>query len=319
MAQAVTDPKALIAQLGLPSDLLPQAVRAAQTFPLRVPQPYLDRIQYGDPNDPLLRQILPLGAELDDHPQFAIDPVGDLPALRTPGLLQKYSGRVLVVSTGACAVHCRYCFRRHFPYSEYSASREQWREALKTIQTDLTLSEVIFSGGDPFSLSDERLSSMVEDIDACPHIQRIRFHTRLPIVLPQRIDEPCIAWLSRIQKTKVVVVHVNHPNEIDRDVGTALRQLRDAGCTLLNQSVLLRGVNDSGPVLIALSEKLFEHGVLPYYLHLLDKVQGAAHFDVPAETALSLSQSLLTYLPGYLVPKLVREIPGADSKSPVNL
>lgn len=319
MANAVTDPRELIELLGLPIALIPQALRATRAFPLRVPRPYLNRIRHGDPNDPLLRQILPLNDELDDHPQFVSDPVGDLPALRAPGLLQKYAGRVLVISTGACAIHCRYCFRRHFPYSDYSVTRDQWRTALSTIQTDCTLSEVIFSGGDPFSLNDERLSSMVNDIDACPHIKRIRFHTRLPIVLPQRIDDRCLAWLSNVKKTRVVVVHVNHPREIDVDVGTALRQLHNAGCTLLNQSVLLRGVNDDWRVLAELSETLFHHGVMPYYLHALDKVQGAAHFEVPTETAKSLLQSLLAHLPGYLVPKLVREIPGGNSKSPVIL
>lgn len=319
MANAVTDPRELIELLGLPAALLPQAIRATRAFPLRVPRPYLNRIRHGEPDDPLLRQILPLDYELDNPPQFVIDPVGDLPALRTPGLLQKYAGRVLVISTGACAIHCRYCFRRHFPYSDYSVTRDQWREALSTIQADHTLSEVIFSGGDPFSLNDERLSSMVNDVDACPHIQRIRFHTRLPIVLPQRIDDRCLAWLSKVKKTRVVVVHVNHPHEIDADVGTALQQLRNAGCTLLNQSVLLRGVNDDWRVLAELSEKLFHHGVLPYYLHELDKVQGAAHFEVSTETAKSLLRSLLAHLPGYLVPKLVREIPGASSKSPIIL
>lgn len=319
MAAAMTDPLQLIECLDLPLSWLPQAQNAARLFPLRVPQPYLDRIRRGDPHDPLLRQILPLGDELAAPIGFSPDPVGDLMSLRGPGLLQKYAGRVLIVSTGACAIHCRYCFRRHFPYADHSTSRQQWRDTFRVIADDTSLSEVIFSGGDPFSLSDDRLAAMVNDVAACPHIYRIRFHTRLPIVLPQRIDDACVSWLSKITKPLVIVVHANHPQELDESVTTAFQRLRDINCTLLNQSVLLRGVNDDAQVLQVLSEQLFQNGVLPYYLHTLDRVQGAAHFEVGHETMVELLTTLTARLPGYLVPKLVSEIPGEHSKVMVSL
>lgn len=317
MAEAVRDPRELLALLQLDPAWLEPAKRAAALFPLRVPHAFLARIAKGDPADPLLRQILPLGAELDEVPGYSRDPVGDMPSLAARGLLHKYRGRVLLITTGACGVHCRYCFRRHFPYSEETARAEEWREALDYLKGDSSINEVILSGGDPLSLSDERLAALVRSLEGIPHIRRLRIHTRQPVVLPSRVDDSLLGWLKACRLQKVVVLHVNHAREIDAAVRDACARLRGTGATLLNQTVLLRGVNDSAKVLSDLSEALFDAGVLPYYLNLLDPVAGAAHFDVPEAEALALMTELRAGLPGYLVPRLVREVPGAPSKMPV--
>jgi L-lysine 2,3-aminomutase len=269
----------------------------------------------GDPHDPLLRQVLPLGAELVAAPGFSVDPVGDRDALRAPGVLHKYQGRVLLTATGACAVHCRYCFRRHFPYAQANASAEHWQAALDYVATNPDVREVILSGGDPLTLSDRRLAEFVQALEACAHVERLRLHTRLPVVLPERVTPELLAWLANTRLQTVVVIHANHAREIDDNVRLACARLRDSGATLLNQSVLLRGVNDSVEALATLSETLFAAGVLPYYLHLLDRVQGAAHFEVEDATARQLLAELNAGLPGYLVPRLVRELPGAPGKA----
>jgi EF-P beta-lysylation protein EpmB len=317
MAEAVRDPRELLALLQLDPAWLEPAKKAAALFPLRVPHAFLARIAKGDPADPLLRQILPLGAELDEVPGYSRDPVGDMPSLAARGLLHKYRRRVLLITTGACGVHCRYCFRRHFPYSEETARADEWREALDYLKGDASINEVILSGGDPLSLSDERLAALVRALEGIPHIKRLRIHTRQPVVLPSRVDDSLVGWLKACRLQKVVVLHVNHAREIDAAVREACARLRGTGATLLNQTVLLRGVNDSAKVLSGLSEALFEAGVLPYYLNLLDPVAGAAHFDVPEAEALALMTALRAELPGYLVPRLVREVPGAPSKMPV--
>lgn len=317
LAEAVRNPGELLALLELESRWLEPARRAAAAFPLRVPRPFLARIRKGDPADPLLRQVLPLGEELADAPGYTRDPVGDLPSVAAKGLLHKYQGRVLLITTGACGVHCRYCFRRHFPYSEENARSGEWKEALDYIAADASVDEVILSGGDPLALSDERLAGLERALSAIPHIKRLRIHTRQPVVLPSRVDASLLGWLAGSKLQKVVVLHVNHANEIDDAVREACARLRSAGVTLLNQTVLLRGVNDSADVLEALSEALFSAQVLPYYLNLLDPVAGSAHFDVPESEALRLMGELRARLPGYLVPKLVREVPGAPSKMPV--
>ena len=319
MAEAVRDPRELLALLQLDPAWLEPAKRAAALFPLRVPHAFLARIAKGDPADPLLRQVLPLGAELDEVPGYSRDPVGDMPSLAARGLLHKYRGRVLLITTGACGVHCRYCFRRHFPYSDETARAEEWREALDYLRGDTSINEVILSGGDPLSLSDERLAALVQSLEGIPHIRRLRIHTRQPVVLPSRVDEGLVGWLESCRLQKVVVLHVNHAREIDAAVREACTRLRGTGATLLNQTVLLRGVNDSAKALSDLSEALFEAGVLPYYLNLLDPVAGAAHFDVPEAEALTLMTELRGVLPGYLVPRLVREVPGAPSKMPVGI
>ncbi len=272
----------------------------------------------GDTNDPLLRQVLPLDAERHEAPGYVADPVGDLAALAGRGLLQKYHGRALLVTTGACAIHCRYCFRREFPYGEQHAGRQAFAAALAAIRADSSITEVLLSGGDPLTLSDRRLAGLLQRLEAIPHVQRVRIHTRLPVVLPERIDAGFLAmWNSLRRLQRVVVIHANHAQELRAaaDVQAALGALRASGTTLLNQSVLLRGVNDSIAALEQLSVALFECSVLPYYLHLLDPVRGAAHFDVAADSARRLHAQLTARLPGYLVPKLVREDPGAASKT----
>jgi EF-P beta-lysylation protein EpmB len=295
------------------------AAEAHAQFPFRVPRGFAARIAGTDPADPLMFQVLPTAAEMDPVQGFSNDPVGERLAPPDRGLLRKYSGRALVMATGTCAVHCRYCFRRHFPYSEHTVGR-LWPDTLSQLAADSSLSEVILSGGDPLMLPDERLASMVADVSALRHIRRLRIHTRMPIVLPERVDESLVDWLAATRLPVVVVVHANHPAEIGADVRRACRVLNDAaGVTLLNQSVLLRGVNDDATVLAELSESLFETGVLPYYLHMLDPVAGAAHFEVPDAEAGDIVEKLRAMLPGYLVPRLVREIPGAPSKIPVEL
>ena len=314
LARAITDPAELLADVGLGEEWLPAARAAAGFFPLRVPRGFVARMRPGDPHDPLLRQVLPLAEECLTAQGFGPDPVGDLAAMAVPGVLHKYQGRVLLTTTGACAVHCRYCFRRHFPYADANAAADHWRTALEYIASDDSVSEVILSGGDPLSLSDRRLAELVRGLDDIAHLQRLRFHTRLPIVLPERVNDEILDWLGATRLRVVVVVHANHANEIDSSVRTALARLKGIGAELLNQSVLLRGVNDCAEALTALSETMFDAGVLPYYLHLLDRVQGAAHFEVHDDIARSLMTELNKRLPGYLVPRLVREIPGAPGK-----
>jgi len=315
LQDAVTDPAELLGLLGLEPQWLEPARAAARRFPRKVPRGFVARMRHGDPRDPLLRQVLPLGAELDEVPGYLADPVGDLAAKAGPGVLHKYEGRALLVTTGACAVHCRYCFRRHFPYDDENASRDGFGPALDAIRGDTSIGEVILSGGDPLALSDRRLSLLFEGLRAIPHVRRVRLHTRLPIVLPERIDRAFLDAWTGVPLQKVVVVHANHAREIDGSVRAAIADLRATETTVLNQAVLLRGINDSVANLVELSETLFAAGVLPYYLHVLDRVAGAAHFDLPVETAQRLVADVATHLPGYLVPRLVREEPGAPAKT----
>lgn len=317
LAHAVTDPVELACLLRLDPALVEPACTVARQFGLRVPRGYVARMRVGDPNDPLLRQVLPLAAEGAAINGFGPDPVGDLSAMVVPGALHKYQGRVLLTTTGACAIHCRYCFRRHFPYADANPATDGWRSAVDYIRSDTSAREVILSGGDPLTLSDAKLERLIDMLARVPHVQRLRVHTRLPIVLPERITGDLCALLTRTRLACVVVVHANHPNEIDAQVTWALARLRDSGVTLLNQSVLLRGVNDDADVLCALSESLFSAGVLPYYLHMLDRVEGAAHFEVDEVIARDLHARVVDRLSGYLVPKLVREEADASSKTAV--
>ncbi len=311
---AVRDPHALLALLGLDPQALGVSEQAATQFALRVPHGFVARMRHGDPHDPLLRQVLPIDAELRRVPGFALDAVGDAAAKKADGVIQKYRGRALLVATGSCAVHCRYCFRRHFPYAEETAARDGWREAVAAIAADPDIDEVILSGGDPLSLATSKLVELSEALAAIPHLKRLRIHSRLPVVLPERVDAPLLAWLRALPWPVAFVIHANHANEFDASVDAALAQLRGTGAQLLNQAVLLRGVNDSVAALAALSERSFAAGVLPYYLHQLDKVEGVAHFEVDDATARALHQALAARLSGYLVPKLVREIPGDTGK-----
>ncbi len=319
LSRAITDPAELLAALGLGMENLPAAQAAARLFGLRVPRGFVARMRPRDPQDPLLRQVLPLGEECLAAEGFNQDPVGDRAAMVTPGVLHKYQGRVLLTVTGACAVHCRYCFRRHFPYQDANPSANHWRETLDYIAADDSIDEVILSGGDPLVLSDPRLAALAESLAEIPHVKRLRLHTRLPIVLPERVNEALLAWLGATRLAPIVVVHANHANEIDESVRAGLARLRKGGVTLLNQSVLLRGVNDDVDALCALSKTLFDAGVLPYYLHLLDRVQGAAHFEVDEGAARRLHAGLNARLPGYLVPRLVREVPGMPGKVPLSI
>jgi len=311
---ALRDPRELLALLGLEPQALGVSEQAATQFALRVPRGFVARMRHGDPHDPLLRQVLPIDAELRRVPGFALDAVGDAAAKKADGVIQKYRGRALLVATGSCAVHCRYCFRRHFPYAEETAARDGWREAVATIAADPDIDEVILSGGDPLSLATSKLVELSEALAAIPHLKRLRLHSRLPVVLPERVDAPLLAWLRTLPWPVAFVIHANHANEFDASVDAALAQLRGTGAQLLNQAVLLRGVNDSVAALAALSERSFAAGVLPYYLHQLDKVEGVAHFEVDDATARALHQALAARLSGYLVPKLVREIPGDTGK-----
>ncbi|MEP6633315.1 MAG: EF-P beta-lysylation protein EpmB [Luteimonas sp.] len=312
--EAVRDPRELLSLLDLEDVASPLAEAAAHQFPLRVPRGFVARMRRGDRDDPLLRQVLPLDDEMRPMPGFSQDAVGDATALAGRGVIQKYHGRALVIATGSCAVHCRYCFRRHFPYAEESASAESWREAVDTIRRDDSIDEVILSGGDPLSLATHKLAELTTALAGIPHVRRLRVHTRLPIVLPERIDAECSAWLRGLPWSTAVVVHANHANEFDGAVDAAMARMRQTGATVLNQAVLLRGVNDSVDALAALSERAFAAGVLPYYLHQLDRVTGAAHFEVDDTRARALHAALVSRLSGYLVPKLVREVAGDSAK-----
>jgi L-lysine 2,3-aminomutase len=314
LAEALRDPAELLARLGLvgrvslpPNDVLAQ-------FPLLVTEAYLSRIRHGDPADPLLLQVLPLVAEASDS--GSPDPVGESEASVTPGVLRKYAGRALLISTSACAIHCRYCFRRHYPYGRGAAAAD-WEPALGIAASDPSITELILSGGDPLVLSDRRLGTLAVRLRGLPSIRRLRIHTRLPVVLPDRVDAGLLAWIASVPIPVVIVIHANHAAELDGHVADALQRLRQIGVTLLNQSVLLRGVNDSAATLAELSERLFDLGVLPYYLHQLDPVRGGMHFEVPDDEARSIHQQMRMQLPGYLVPRLVRETAGELSKVPL--
>jgi L-lysine 2,3-aminomutase len=317
LAEALTDPAELWRLLELDHALLPQAREAARRFGLRVPRSFVARMRRGDPDDPLLRQVMPLGAELEESAGFGPDPVGDLAALCTPGMLSKYRGRALLMTTGACAVHCRYCFRREFPYAESALSPARLAAAIEALAAEPGLEEVILSGGDPLALPTARLAQISVALQALPGLKRLRIHTRTPVVLPARVDGLLLDWLRGLRWRTVVVLHVNHPREVSAELRQAAAALAAAGATLLNQSVLLAGVNDDEDTLAELSSTLFDAGVLPYYLHLLDRVAGSAHFDLPADRAAELHAGLMARLPGYLVPKLVREVAGAPYKVPM--
>lgn len=316
LREAITDSRELLALLDL-AHLANRLPPDDAGFVLRVPRGFVMRMRRGDPDDPLLLQVLPQLAELENAAGFYDDAVGDLPALAAHGVLHKYEGRALLIAAGSCAVNCRYCFRRHFPYAQELAATAGWRDALAHLRSDASIHEVILSGGDPLVLATPKLQELSEGLTSIPHVRRLRIHTRLPVVLPERSDAALCAWLAALPLQRVIVLHANHPNEIDASVRASCARLRDAGVTLLNQSVLLRGINDEASTLIDLSERLFESGVLPYYLHQMDRVRGAAHFVVDDARARAILDGLRTRLPGYLVPKLVRESAGAPSKLPL--
>ncbi|MES9957645.1 MAG: EF-P beta-lysylation protein EpmB [Sedimenticola sp.] len=314
---AFNDVEALFDYLELDKSLLPASLASAKAFRLKVPRGYAELITKGDPNDPLLLQVLPRGVELEDAPGFTTDPLGELKRREGPGVLQKYQGRALLLATAACGINCRYCFRRHYPYGDDPAHREQWQPALDYFRENNDISEVILSGGDPLALSDDTLRDLVEALAEIPHVRRLRIHSRLPVVLPERITGELLNLLGDSWLQPVMVLHVNHPRELSDAALEALSALNTSGVTLFNQSVLLKGVNDDPEILARLSESLFAARVIPYYLHLLDRVQGAAHFEVSQEQARKTYQDLRKMVPGYLLPRLVRDDGELPYKLPI--
>jgi len=316
LAMAVRDCRALLERLHLDPDSVGSVCEELE-FPVVVPESFLRRIRPGDPADPLLLQVLPQAKENARFPGDLRDPVGDLDSRAAPGLLQKYHGRVLLMAHGSCAVHCRYCFRRHYPYQEEPRSPDAWTPAVEAIAADPEIHEVILSGGDPLVLSDRRLTDLVQRLEGIPHLRRLRIHSRLPIVLPDRVTTALLNLLTGTRLQGMMVVHANHARELVDDCAEALQRLVRGGIPVLNQAVLLRGVNDSVDALAELCEACVNLGVLPYYLHQLDRVQGAAHFAVPMDQGRALVEELRGRLPGYAVPRYVVEIPQAPSKIPI--
>jgi EF-P beta-lysylation protein EpmB len=284
-------------------------------FPLRVPHSYADKIKKGDINDPLLLQVLPTKDELECLPGYTVDPLAEQEASPAPGIIHKYHGRVLLVITGACAIHCRYCFRRHFPYQQHRMGSDEREQTLDYLRNDQSISEIIFSGGDPLAVNDKLLGQWIAAIGEISHIKRLRFHTRLPAVIPERITHDLLTNISQCRQQIIFVMHINHANEIDSDIAAAVRKLKDHDVTVLNQTVFLKGINDNSHTLADLSTMLFRAGVLPYYLHILDKVAGGAHFDLAQNEAQHIYAKLTKLLPGYLVPKLVMEQAGHSAKT----
>jgi EF-P beta-lysylation protein EpmB len=317
LRSAIRDAHSLCTRLGLDPAALNLAADGPSQFPVFVPEEFLARMEPGNPADPLLRQVLPLAAEDQSWPGFGSDPLEEAAATLVPGLLHKYHGRALLIVTGVCAVHCRYCFRRHFPYAEVPVGRGAWQPALDALAADPSIEEVLLSGGDPLMVADETLEALVADLAAIPHLKRLRVHTRLPIMIPQRVTGRLLSWLSDNRLQSVVVLHANHPAELDAAVAVAAARLKAAGVLLFNQAVLLRGVNDNVDTLAQLSLRLIELGIVPYYLHQLDRVAGAAHFEVPLEAGQALVEQLRARLPGYAMPRYVQERPGEPSKTPL--
>ncbi|CAI0884888.1 EF-P beta-lysylation protein EpmB [Serratia entomophila] len=319
LADVITDPDELLQLLSLNTHPeLPQGRDARRLFALRVPRAFAARMRPGDANDPLLRQVLTVKEEFINAPGFTTDPLDEQRSV-VPGLLHKYRNRALLLVKGGCAVNCRYCFRRHFPYQDNQGNKANWRQALDYIRQHPELDEIIFSGGDPLMAKDSELDWLIGELEAIPHLKRLRIHTRLPVVIPARITPELCRRLSASRLQVLMVTHINHANEIDRELQAAMAQLKLAGVTLLNQSVLLRGINDDADTLAALSNALFDAGILPYYIHVLDKVQGAAHFMVSDDEARAIMQALLSKVSGYMVPRLTREVGGEPSKTPIDL
>lgn len=283
-------------------------------FPLNLPKRLAAKMVKGTLSDPLLIQFLPTDNEIVSLPNFISDPVQDKLVRTSPKLLIKYARRALLLTTSACAMHCRYCFRQHF---DYEKNQKGWNQELEAIANDSSLKEIILSGGDPLSLADEQLQYLLESLNAISHVRLVRFHTRFPIGIPERIDSQFLNVISTFKKQVVFVIHCNHPCELDDEVLSSLKSLNRLGVTLLNQSVLLRGVNDNVDTLATLSERLIENGIIPYYLHQLDRVKGSSHFEVAEETGLQLISELTKRLPGYAIPRYVREVPGESSKTPI--
>ncbi|REL31637.1 EF-P beta-lysylation protein EpmB [Thalassotalea euphylliae] len=318
LADVVTDPRELLELLAIDPEQYLEHLNARKLFPVRVPRPFISRMKQGDINDPLLKQVMPVSDEFIELDGFVSDPLGEHQTA-AEGLLHKYKHRVLMIVKSGCAVNCRYCFRRHFPYQDNSPNKAHWQQALNYIAERNEINEVIFSGGDPLMANDQHLQWLIEQISAIAHVTRLRIHTRLPVVIPARITDSLVNMLANTRLKATMVFHINHPNEIDQQVEYAIEKLRAKRIPLFNQNVLLKGVNDNAQTLAELSERLFDAGIQPYYLFLLDKVKGATHFDMSEARAISIVNELMTILPGYLMPKLVREIAGEPNKTPINL
>ena len=315
LSNCVSSIDELLNQLGLNTEDLNATDQAATEFPIKVPQPFVELMEYGNPEDPLLKQVLPITSELNIDTNFSTDPVAESNFNPVPGIVHKYRNRVLMIISPNCAINCRYCFRRHFPYDENRQSKQQWLKALDYLKTKPEINEVIYSGGDPLAANDNFLRWLTGEIESIKHIKRLRIHTRLPVVIPSRIDDQLLSWLGNTRLKPTVVMHINHANEIGSGLSLGINRLKATGITILNQSVLLKGINDSPQSLVCLSEKLFDAGIMPYYLHMLDPVQGASHFDVTKERAVEVFRQIQAELPGFLVPKLVQERAGESSKS----
>jgi len=315
LSAAIREPDRLVDRLHLPESYRSAAQTASQIFPLLVTESYLQKMEPGNPQDPLLLQVLPLGMEQETNPDFQVDAVGDTDARRAAGLLHKYRGRALLITTGLCAIHCRYCFRKHYPYRDEPSKLSDWEPAFRVLHSDRTIQELILSGGDPLMLTDSRLCELIESISQIPHIKRLRIHSRLPVVLPERITNDLLYMLQKTRLNTIFVIHANHAHELVDDVATAILNMKQSGLVLLNQAVLLRRINDSAQTLIALSERLLELGVLPYYLHQLDRVTGTAHFEVPITRGKAIISQMKGQLPGYAVPRYVQELAGEPGKT----
>lgn len=318
LGSVVTDPKQLLSLLNIDSNDYVQHFKARKLFPVRVPHSFIKRMKKGDINDPLLKQVMPISKEFVVSQGYSEDPLEEHETV-AEGLLHKYKNRVLMIVKAGCAINCRYCFRRHFPYQDNSPNKERWQAALNYIRSHDEISEVIFSGGDPLMASDEHLAWLIAQLENISHVTRLRIHSRLPVVIPNRVTQNLVSTLKNSRLKAVMVLHINHPNEVNLELSNALEPFREARIPLFNQSVLLRGVNDNADILSTLSEVLFDSGIQPYYLHLFDAVQGAAHFDVNEDKAIGIVNEMLASLPGFLMPKLVREVAGQANKTPINL
>jgi L-lysine 2,3-aminomutase len=318
LKENITSLGELLDAVGIPEQNRAEVGLQDYGFPVMVPRHFVSLIEKGNLNDPLLKQVLPLPQEGQVSSGFITDPLQEKQFTPVAGCLHKYQGRVLIITSGRCAINCRYCFRRHFPYGDHQITQEKWQAILTYIRHDASIREVIFSGGEPFIVSDASLSSYMTSLEDIEHVDTVRFHTRMLITLPQRMGESFFHWVSHTKKKIVIVVHVNHANELHPILQPLLRRLAEHGVTLLNQSVLLRDVNDTVDRLEALSRKLFQYGILPYYLHQLDPISGAQHFNVPREQGLALHRALRERCPGYLIPKYVVELAGLPYKEMID-
>lgn len=318
LAKSFTDPEALLRFLALPVEHYSQHIKARRLFPMRVPVFFAELMAKNTPDDPLLRQVLPLHDEFLEVEGYVTDPLDEFDKSQS-GIVHKYHNRLLLIVKGGCAVNCRYCFRRHFPYAEHHNNKREWQAQFAYIQAHPELDEVILSGGDPLMANDAHIAWLLDELEQIPHLKRVRIHTRLPVVLPTRVTRTLSQRLQTSRLQAIVVLHINHAREISPELIQAVALLKQHYVTVLNQAVLLKGVNDCVSTQITLNESLFTAGIQPYYLHMFDRVKGAQHFAVDDDTAINIMREVIAQQSGYMVPKLVREIGGEPSKTPINL